>query len=72
MRRIVRTFAYSLPISLGEVRKRFLVVPTLLLCATFGAAQTQNAVVKRNTYLREGPSSSDKKSSSSSQAMSLS
>ena len=41
--------------------KRFLIVTLLLFCAALGVAQTQNAVVKRNTYLREGPSTSDKK-----------
>jgi hypothetical protein len=41
--------------------KRFLIVTLLLLCAVLGIAQTQNAVVKRNTFLREGPSSNDKK-----------
>ena len=41
--------------------KRFLIVTLLFFCAALGVAQTQNAVVKRNTYLREGPSTSDKK-----------
>lgn len=41
--------------------KRFLIVTLLFFGAILGAAQTQNAVVKRNTYLREGPSSRDKK-----------
>lgn len=41
--------------------KRFLIVTLVLLCAVLCSAQTQNAVVKRNTYLREGPTGEDKK-----------
>src|SRR5258708_4623505 len=41
--------------------KRFVIAILLFSCGVLGIAQTQNAVVKRNTYLREGPSSSDKK-----------
>jgi uncharacterized protein YgiM (DUF1202 family) len=40
--------------------KRLLAVVVLLLSTALGLAQNQNAVVKRNTYLREGPSSGDK------------
>lgn len=40
--------------------KRFLVVALLFFSAVLGVAQTPNAAVKRNTYLREGPSSNDK------------
>jgi Bacterial SH3 domain len=40
---------------------KLLIVTILSFCTVFGTAQTQKAVVKRNTYLREGPSSSDKK-----------
>ncbi len=41
--------------------KRFVIVTLLLFASVLGLAQAQNGVVKRNTYLREGPSSSDKK-----------
>src|SRR5258708_13473749 len=41
--------------------KQFLITTLLFLSAVLGLAQTQNAVVKQNTYLREGASSSDKK-----------
>jgi hypothetical protein len=41
--------------------KQLLIFTLLLFCAALGSAQTQNAVVKRNTYLREGPSGGDKK-----------
>jgi hypothetical protein len=40
--------------------KKCLLVSLLFFSAVLGAAQTQNATVKRNTYLREGPSTSDK------------
>jgi hypothetical protein len=40
--------------------KRSLTLALLFFFAVLGVAQTQNAVAKRNTYLREGPSSSDK------------
>jgi len=40
--------------------KRFLVATLLFVSATLGVTQAQNAVVKRNTYLREGPSTADK------------
>jgi uncharacterized protein YgiM (DUF1202 family) len=40
--------------------KRFLVVTLLFVSATLGVTQAQTAVVKRNTYLREGPSTADK------------
>lgn len=40
--------------------KKCLFVSLLFFSAVLGAAQTQNAAVKRNTYLREGPSTSDK------------
>ena len=43
-----------------DIMKRFLFVPLLLLCAAIGIVQAQDASVKHNTYLREGPSSSDK------------
>jgi hypothetical protein len=41
--------------------KRLLIATLFFFCAVLGVAQTQNAVVKRNTYLREGASGSDKK-----------
>ena len=42
--------------------KRFLIVTLVSVCAalSIGQAHAQNAVVKRNTYLRQGPSTSDK------------
>jgi hypothetical protein len=47
--------------SLSKGTRRFPIVLLLLCCAGLGVAQTQDAVVERNTYLRGGPSSSDKK-----------
>jgi hypothetical protein len=41
--------------------KRFFVIALVLLSAAFASAQTQNAAVKHNTYLRQGPSVDDKK-----------
>jgi Bacterial SH3 domain len=41
--------------------KRFFIFTLLFFSPALSVAQTQNAVVKRNTYLREGPSTSDKK-----------
>ena len=41
---------------------RWMVVASIVvLFAQFCVAQSTNAVVKRNTYLREGPSGTDKK-----------
>jgi uncharacterized protein YgiM (DUF1202 family) len=40
--------------------KRSLIFTLLFIFAVLGVAQTQNAVAKRNTNLRDGPSSSDK------------
>ncbi len=37
-----------------------LIIPLLFLTTVISVSHTQNASVKRNTYLREGPSSSDK------------
>ena len=39
---------------------RFLIFTWLLFLAVTGFAQTENAVAKRNTYLREGPSTKNK------------
>jgi hypothetical protein len=41
--------------------RRFLIFHLLFFFAVLGVAQIQNAVVKRNTYLREGPSGTEKK-----------
>lgn len=41
--------------------KRFLTITLLVLTTGFAAVQGQDAVVKRNTYLREGPSTTNKK-----------
>jgi uncharacterized protein YgiM (DUF1202 family) len=47
--------------SLGTTMKRFFVIALVLLSAAFAFSQTQNAAVKHNTYLRQGPSVDDKK-----------
>jgi len=41
--------------------KRLLVIPLILFSAVLLVAQAQIAVVRRNTYLRDGPSTNDKK-----------
>jgi hypothetical protein len=60
-RRIVRILAYALPLSRGKILKRFLMLTAVFFYVALGIAQGQNAVVKRNTYLREGASGGDKK-----------
>jgi hypothetical protein len=58
--RIVHTIAPRLQRSLSETLKRFLIFAVLALFSVVAGAQTQIAVAKRNTNLREGPSTSDK------------
>ena len=41
--------------------KLLVIVAFAFLCTVPAFAQTRNAVVKHNTYLREGPSGTDKK-----------